>query len=554
MPPADPVRVAHFSLEIFLETDIPTYAGGLGILIGDLLRSSADLEYSSVAVSLAYNGRQFDQSVKSDGTQVFSRPNWQKSDQIIRLPNKVQIYIQETPIWVSCWRYDFVSLNGFTIPIFLLDTDLPENPNWAKNIVEGLYTDQPEMRLSQEILLGIGGVKMLRELGYNEVNNYHLHEGHAAFVPLALMYEGLSQDQVRQICSFTTHTPVAEGQEKFDYDLVNKFANHYLPQNIRSLATENLFSMTHLCLNTSKSSFAVSKRHQEVSSHLYPDHRIRHVTNGIHHRNWISPSFQDLYSNHLPTWMNHPSVFTNAVQKIPDGAIWAAHVESKTRLLEYLHRQLPDSGFDLETLTIVIARRPVTYKRPLLLYHNLHRLIQIGEGKIQIIQCGKSHPADEFGQELVKNLVFTAQRLKGTLRIAYLENYSPKIARLVVSGGDVWLNTPRRPFEASGTSGMKAATNGLLNFSILDGWWIEGFSSDPLSGFTIGPLDENVDSRNDDDSDSEDLYNKLEKDIIPMYYNRRSEWISRMKHAVTLGAVFNTHRCIEEYIQKTWGN
>jgi glycogen phosphorylase len=560
----DSLDVAYFSMEIMLESDIPTYAGGLGVLAGDLLRSCADLKIPAVGVSLVYSGASSRQIINPDGSQSFKETEWQKSDQLTKLPNRISLKIMGEEVFVDCWRYDFVGQSNFNVPVYLLDTDLPENPQWAKDLTKNLYGGGGETRIGQEILLSIGGVKMLRDLGYSDVKVYHMNEGHCAFVPLALLPEhGYKDEEVKKICAFTTHTPVPEGHDKFSYDFAYKFAEPYLPWHIKKIATEENLSMTHLAMNMSSKTFAVSRKHQKVSENLFPGYKIDYITNGVHHLVWTNPIIQDLFNTFLPGWVGDPKELEKALEKLPDDKLWEAHQACKSKLIETVNHHLtslspnqdePTSKefFDNETLTIALARRPVPYKRPLLLYSDLERLVRIGAGKIQIIQCGKSHPNDDTSQGFVKQIVEMSKKLGGILKIVYLENYSPMIARILVSGCDVWLNTPRRPLEASGTSGMKAALNGVLNLSVLDGWWIEGKERVPKSGFAIGPLEDSLTPSNNDQEDADDLYKKLEDEIIPLYYGNHSEWLQRMKYAITLGAYFNTHRAIREYQEKAW--
>jgi starch phosphorylase len=285
----------------------------------------------------------------------------------------------------------------------------------------------------------------------------------------------------------------------------------------------------------------------------------------VHHRTWIGTELANLYDKFLPEWVRYPRVFKNAIDAIPDEELWRAHQEEKRRLLDHVNNHLTSVSndqerinppepeqFDIDTLTISLARRLVPYKRPLLLYSDFNRLLEIGDGKLQIIQCGKAAPGDEGAKAFVRQIIDISKQLRGRIKVVYLENYSPLLARQLVRGSDVWLNTPRRPLEASGTSGMKAAMNGVLNFSILDGWWIEGYQIDSEAGFSIGPNDESLTPENNDQQDIDDMYNKLQNEIIPLYYNNRKDWINRMKHAITLGAYFNTHRCINEYKEKAW--
>lgn len=554
-------KVAYFSMEIMLRTHIPTYAGGLGVLAGDILRSCADMKIPAVGMTLVYKGKSFVQQFNYDGSQTYSEIEWRKSDQFTKMPQRITIRIDGKAISVGCWRFDIVGYSGFVVPVFLLDTDYYVNDPWVRDITDNLYEGNSQLRISQEILLGVGGVQMLNALGYKQIDCYHLNEGHAAFAPLALLPENnWKDDEVRKKTVFTTHTPIPEGHDIFDYKLAYKYADGYLPWHIRSISENENLHMTKLSLNMSKHSFAVSKKHAEVSRHMFPGYTIDSVTNGVHHRTWTASTMQDLYNEFLPGWIDDPLQLKKAVENIPNDKLWTAHLETKKNLIDFVNRHLtstttiipePDELFDANTLTVALARRPVNYKRPLLIYNDLERLIRISAGKIQIIQSGKSHAEDDTSHEIVKKILHISKKLKGIVRIVYLENYSPKVARLLVSGSDVWVNTPRRPLEASGTSGMKAAINGGLNFSILDGWWIEGFEMCPEAGFAIGKTPDETNT-NDDAADSEDLYDKLENTIIPLYYENSSEWIRRMKHAITLGAYFNTHRCVEEYMAKAW--
>lgn len=553
-------KVAYFSMEIMLRTHIPTYAGGLGVLAGDMLRSCADMKIPAVGMSLVYKGTSFVQQFNHDGSQTYSEIEWRKSDQFTKMPQRINLKIDGKNVSVGCWRFDIVGFSGFVVPVYLLDTDYYTNEQWMRDIAKNLYDGNPFVRFSQEILLGIGGVQMLKTLGYDQIDCYHLNEGHVALAPLALLPENNWKDEeVRKKTVFTTHTPIPEGHDIFDYDLAYKYADGYLPWHIRSLSNNDKLHMSKLALNMSKYTCAVSKKHAEISRQMFPGYAIDSITNGVHHRTWTASTMQDLYNEYLPGWIDDPTHLEKAVDVIPDDKLWIAHQETKKNLIDFVNHHLtstdttpdPEELFDTTTLTVALARRPVQYKRPLLIYNDLERLIRISAGKIQIIQSGKSHPEDDISHQIVKKILHISKKLKGIVRIVYLENYSPKIARMLVSGCDIWLNTPRRPLEASGTSGMKAAMNGGLNFSVLDGWWIEGYKMCQKAGFAIGKEPDSTNSNNDK-ADSEDLYYKLEHEIIPLYYENSSEWIQRMKYAITLGAYFNTHRVVEEYIQKAW--
>ncbi|HSW87531.1 MAG TPA: alpha-glucan family phosphorylase [Candidatus Saccharimonadales bacterium] len=555
------IQVAYFSMEIMLRTHIPTYAGGLGILAGDLLRSCADMQIPAVGVTLVYNGKAFNQVFNPDGSQSYIETDWRKNDQFIRLPEQITLSIDGEEILINCWRYDIVGYSEFIVPVYLLDTDHYKNDPWKRKITEDLYGGDGATRICQEIVLGIGGVKMLRTLGYNDIDIFHMNEGHSTFAPLGLLPEMNYQDaEVKKHCVFTTHTPIPEGHDTFSYDMAWKYAGNYLPWHIKQLAGEDKLDMTVLGLSMSKYSFGVSKKHGEITQKMFPNFNTHAITNGVLHRTWTGSTMQDLYNEYLPGWIEDPTILNLAPEKIPDDKLWVAHQECKKLLVNFINKHLTsitseeernhpdyDELFDVETLTISLARRPVPYKRPLLIYHDLERLVRLSAGRIQIIQSGKAHPGDENSKEIIRKILEISKKLKGVVRIVYLENYSPTISRLLVSGTDIWLNTPLRPLEASGTSGMKAAMNGGINFSVLDGWWIEGYEMCPKAGFSIGPL-----SENNDEKDAEDMYDKLENQIIPLYYENRPEWIKRMKYAITLGAYFNTNRCIKEYKEKAW--
>ena len=554
-------------MEMMLETDIPTYSGGLGVLAGDLLRSCADLSTNAVGVSLVYSGEVFNQHIEADGTQNFMEVQWRKMDQLTKLTERITLHINNEDVHIGVWRYDIVGLDGHVVPVYLLDTDFSENSDWAREITRNLYADRGDLRIAQEIVLGIGGVRMLRHLGYQTIETFHMNEGHCAFVPLALLEENEYNDEdVRKMCTFTTHTPIPEGHDQFDYEFAHRYAEKYIPWHIRDIASQEKMHMTKLAAHMSKFSFGVSEKHEKVTRHIFPNLNIGHITNGAHHRTWISPLMQDLYEKYLPGFLNDPGKLKTGVDNIPDDELWKRHIECKQRLVQYVNKHVfafcTDNGgqkqvcetdyFTDDTFTVAMARRPVAYKRPLLLYHNLERLVKIGEGRLQIIQCGKSHPHDQHSQDIVKQIVKISHELQGKVRVIYLEDYSPRLARFLVAGTDIWMNTPMQPLEASGTSGMKAAMNGVLNFSVPDGWWIEGYRMNPNAGFVIGSEIDGLEASFDDDTDAASIYDQLENTIIPTFYDNRTQWISHMKSAIALGAYFNTHRCIREYRKKAW--
>lgn len=558
------IDCAYFSMEFMLESDIPTYAGGLGILAGDIMRSCADMQIPVVGISLVYSDSAYRQVVTPEGEQDYEALVWHKNDQLTKLPNRVELTIKGEKVLVSVWRYDVVGIDGFVVPVYLLDTDFLGNSDYARDLTQFLYSGKD--RLAQELLLGIGGVKMLRDLGYKDIKNFHMNEGHASFVPVALLAENNFKDEeVKKKCVFTTHTPIPEGHDKFSYDFAYEIAGNNLPWHIKKLASEEELHMTKLGMSLSKFIFGVSQKHGKVTSSMFPQYKIGAITNGVHHRTWIGTELANLYDKHIPEWIHDPEILKEAVDRIPDYELWTAHQEEKKILLDHVNNHLtsvfteeekdnpPERlQFDIDTLTISMARRLVPYKRPLIIYSDIKRLLEIGEGKLQIIQCGRAAPGDESSQHFVQEIIDISKELRGRIKVVYLENYSPLLARQLVRGSDLWLNTPKRPLEASGTSGMKAAMNGVLNFSVLDGWWIEGFRINPMSGFAIGSNDDSLTPENNDQKDIEDIYNKLENEILPLYYENKKEWIHKMKNAITLGAYFNTHRCIKEYAEQAW--
>lgn len=561
---ATKTKLAYFSMEFGLHSDVPTYAGGLGMLAADILRSCADLEIPAIGISLVYSQGFINQIINPDGSQNFELTGWQKKAFMKELPYKVSVQIEGRTVWIKAWEYRIVGCNGFSVPAYMLDTDLEENDKQDRQITRELYTADWHMRLAQEVVLGIGGVRMLRELGYHTIETYHMNEGHSALLTLELLREReYNDDDVRKSCVFTTHTPIAAGHDQFDYDLAYRVVGDMLPLHIKKIAGEQSLNMTKLAFNMSHTSNAVSKKHQEVTKHLFPEQPIKHVTNGVHHITWISDIFKELYDKYIPDWKTHPEHLKKAVTDIPDKELWEKHQQNKRRLVNYINQYLTrlfsehfpidkNDLFEEDILTITYARRSVPYKRPLLIYRDLNRLLEIGHGKLQIIHAGKCSPGDEFCLDSVDKIVDLSRDVRGKIRIAYLDNYNIELASLFTAGSDIWLNTPQRPLEASGTSGMKAALNGAINCSILDGWWIEACQHDPLSGWGFGCPSTEVEPAQTDKEDADDFYNKLEAEIIPAYYKNKEKWLERMKHSIALAAFFNTHRCVQEYSEKLW--
>ena len=546
------LTVAYFSMEIGLKSAIPTYAGGLGILTADLMQSCADLGVNAVCVTGCWKHGYLRQTLNPDGSQRYEEIEWDQAAYLKRLPERVTVTIEGQPVVVGAWRLDLKGAKG-TVPVIFLDTSLPENPPEVHRITHRLYGGDQAMRIRQELVLGIGGVRMLRALGYNDIGTYHMNEGHAAFLTLELLRERQWKDEdVRRSCAFTTHTPIEAGHDVFSYDLAERIAGDNLPWHIRKIAGENALSMTKLAMTMSRYTCGVSRIHAEVSRRMFPGVSIDAITNGVHHITWSSEEMQALFDRRSKGWREDPSILTSTCRDFEDGELWQAHQAAKMRLMAEVNRRT-GLAFDPEILTIASARRVVSYKQPELLYENIERLADVCHGRVQIVHSGNAHPSDAFAQGVIQRMVERSHKLKDKVKIAYLENYNPDLARLLVQGADVWLNTPMRLHEASGTSGMKACLNGVLNFSTLDGWWIEGYERDPEAGWRIGPLAlaTNIDTTRA--IDAEDIYTELQYQLIPeYYYDGRARFLRRMKRAIGLLGYFNSHRCVQEYLQKAW--
>lgn len=557
-------KIAYFTMEIGLRDDIPTYCGGLGILAGDTVKSAADLNLPFVAVTLVSRKGYFNQEIDEEGNQIESPAAWEPSKFMRLAPEKVTVTIEGRIVYIQAWIYFVESLRGGSVPVIFLDTDLPENSPEDRGLTDYLYGGDKSYRIKQEVVLGIGGARMLNKLGF-QIKKYHMNEGHAAFLTLELLHEYKKDieevwdelyiwdyETVKELCVFTTHTPVEAGHDKFSYELYNKVIGDYFPEKIlRMLAGEEYLNMTLLGINLSRYVNGVAKKHGIVSQTMFPGYRINAITNGVHSFTWTAESFKRLYDKYLPGWANEPEIFVR-VGVIPEEELWDAHMKAKKILIDYVNSLL-DVGMDYETLTIGYARRMTAYKRADLLFTDIERLEKIGSGKIQIIYSGKAHPRDGEGKELIRKIFSYIKRLRGKIKIAFIQNYNMEIALKIISGVDVWLNTPLRPLEASGTSGMKAAHNGVLNFSVLDGWWIEGYI-EGFTGWSIGPPPTEIRPDNNlNKLDVEDLYNKLENEIIPTYYNDRKTWIRMMQNTIGKNAYyFNTHRMLRRYVTEAY--
>ncbi len=544
-------RIAYFTMEIGLESDIPTYSGGLGVLAGDAVRSSADLRIPLVAVTLVSRKGYLRQKITADGVQQELPDEWDPARYTRPLPEEVTVRIDGRDVRIRAWYYDQESPVGGLVPVILLDTDTEENAPKDRRITGPLYGGDSAFRLRQEIVLGIGGVKMLQALNFR-VERYHMNEGHSSLLTLELMrMNGYDADMTGDMCVFTTHTPIAAAMDTFSYDEVGKAIDFPL-DILKKYGGEDRLNLTLLALNMSKYHNGVAKAHQEYSRKLFHGYHIREITNGVHPFTWTCPEFRKLFDRYIHGWANEPELLVR-VNKIPNEEIWDAHVKAKTALIDYVHESA-GADLDPDALTIGFARRATGYKRATLIFSDLGHLKEINQKRpIQLLFSGKAHPHDENGKQLIKDIYAYRDRLKGDIEVVYLENYTMDLAARLTSGVDVWLNTPLPPMEASGTSGMKAAFNGVMNFSVLDGWWAEG-CVEGVTGWAIGPgPDEQVTEEQRRARELRDLYNKLEYIILPLYYGMEDEWTHRMKNAIGMIAYyFNSHVMMRRYASEAY--
>ena len=537
--------IAYFSAEIGISSSLPTYSGGLGVLAGDHIKASGDIGLNMCAITLLYREGYFKQRIDEDGIQTETYPRFDPYPLLKKLDVRFILRLRARDVWIQVYRFDYVGHGGHAVPIYFLDTDVEENIKDDRIISQRLYSGNKDHRILQEAILGFGGTKLLDELGQNDIKKYHMNEGHCSFLVLNLL-EKFNGDmkKVKSLCHFTTHTPVPAGHDHFSESRVKKLLRGLLPENLElpSLVQNGRFHMTELGLYFSRTANGVSALHGDVAQDQFPWSNIDFITNGVHHSYWMGSPFKRVYDQYVPEWRANPECLL-MIDDIADDVIWNAHQERKQYLLGYANSQV-SKALDGDTLTIGFARRAATYKRAQLLFHDMDRLESLGAEKIQVIFSGKAHPKDHEGKEIIRQIVSKSKAMFGKVKIIYLENYNMWLGRMITSGVDVWLNTPLRPNEASGTSGMKATLNGVLNLSVLDGWWAEGCKNG-VNGWAVGDPE-----HPDDEKDADHLYSVLENSVIPTFYNDRNKWISMMKEAIKTGVDFTAHRMIMEYNQK----
>ena len=552
--------IAYFSMEVGIDASIPTYSGGLGALAADSLRSAADIGIPMVGVTLLYRKGHFRQHLDADGRQTESPVDWNASDHMKPLDIRARVEIEGRQVVIRPWLYVIKGPTGNEVHVYFLDTELPENSAIDQALTDYLYGGDDFYRLCQETVLGMGGIAVLRALGYRDVTAYHMNESHSSLLTLALLDEEAKRsgqpawsretvNRVRGQCVFTTHTPVAAGIDQFSAGLVGRVLGTpvlTLLSNIQCLFGDTL-NMIHLALSFSRYINGVSMRHEEISRDMFPSYPINSITNGVHAVTWTSEPFCQLFDRRVPEWRSDNLYLRYAI-RISREAIRTAHAAAKQALLNEVKRR----GSELEpsVMTIGFARRMTQYKRPALIFSDLERLkrISANAGRIQIVCAGKAHPRDEGGKEAIRRIFAAGKALGSVVKVVFLEEYDLALGKLMCSGSDLWLNTPQAPYEASGTSGMKAALNGVPSFSVMDGWWDEGHV-EGVTGWSIGEPDGK--GRSDVELDS--LYTKLESVIIPMFYRQNGEYETVMRASIALnGAYYNSQRMMMQYLERAY--
>lgn len=541
----DVPEIAYFTMEIALEDAIPTYSGGLGVLAGDYLRSAADLGLPVLGVTLLYKKGFFRQQVDDSGHQLEEPVDWEPDELLERLGETVAVEIDSRRVTIGAWRLELVGESGGRVPVYFLDTDLEENDEAARQITDQLYSGDSGHRLRQEAVLGLGGLALLGALGHSPAK-FHMNEGHSALLVLPLFKEE-DAEAVRDRCVFTTHTPVPAGHDRFKRQLVSEVLGPERTSELEGLGCleTNELNMTELGIAGSSFVNAVSRRHRQVTEEMFPGVTVSSITNGVHAATWVAPSMAGLFDRYLTGWRVQNDLLRYA-SSIPLEELERAHREEKQRLLDQV---VDRSGrvLDSSVLTIGIARRATAYKQTTLVLSDVERLVSIAKAKgpIQLLFAGKAHPADRGGKALIEEIVAESERLSGEVSVVFLEDYDLRLASLLVAGSDIWLNTPTKPNEASGTSGMKAAINGVPSLSALDGWWIEG-CLEGVTGWAIGGLESG--------DDATLLYEALEQSVLPAFYENQLGLAPVRRAAISLnGSFFTTERMAREYAHFAYG-
>jgi glycogen phosphorylase len=590
-PEISPSCAAYFSMEICLAQELPTYSGGLGVLAGDTLRSAADLGVPMIGVTLLHRKGYFRQELDVAGNQLESPVKWNPERFLELMPQRVSVEIEGRTVHIAAWRYKISGNSGAVVPVYLLDTSLPENSEWDRGLTDTLYGGDNRYRLCQETILGIGGAELVNVLAESGVLPggsgsgsqgarfrivHHVNEGHAALLTLRLLERVLESDReptdspggdddwdgdvtdaamdaVRAQVVFTTHTPVPAGHDRFPVDLVTGVLGDTRARMLGKVVNNGGYelNMTALALRLSRYVNAVSMRHGDVSREMFPDRQIDAITNGVHAGTWITEPFGRVFDNYLPRWRGDNRYLRQALG-IPLEEISAAHTTCKKALVDEIGERT-GKKIDAAKFTIGFARRATPYKRADLIFSDLTRLTAIAKkhGPIQLVFAGKAHPNDEPGKELIRRIFRAAGMINGAsgVSVVYLEGYDMRLGGLLTSGVDLWLNNPMRPLEASGTSGMKAAMNGVPSLSVLDGWWIEGH----IEGATGWSIGDDAATDADPSADVHELYYKLDRVIMPLFYGAPREWAKVMRNSIALnGSYFNTQRMLLQYLHNAY--
>ncbi len=554
--------IAYFTMEVGIDPKMPTYSGGLGILAGDTLRAAADLGAPMIGMTLLHRKGYFRQHLDSNGNQSESPSEWSPQELLEPVEPRAAVTVEGRTVEIRAWRYAVQGINGHVVPVYFLDTSLPENSDWDRELTDHLYGRDDHYRLCQEVVLGMGGIAMLRALGCKEMQSYHMNEGHSALLTLALLEEytrksgsptptEVEKEAVRQHCVFTTHTPVPAGHDRFSLGLARQVLGEERVNTLTSAdcCVGGMLNMTHLALSLSRYINGVAMRHGQISRDMYPSYPINSITNGVHAGTWAAVSFQRLYDSYIPEWRRDHHYLRYAIT-IPLDEIRQAHAEAKRNLLAEVERR---AGIHLDptAMTLGFARRASTYKRADLLLSEPDRLKRIVRqvGPLQIIYGGKAHPRDEGGKDLIRRVLRAAAAVRDLVHIVYLEDYDMALGHYLCAGVDLWVNTPQKPQEASGTSGMKAALNGVPSLSVLDGWWIEGH----LEGVTGWSIGDSWRTASVSAVEAASLYDKLEYLILPTFYRRPDAFAEIMRYAIAVnGSFFNAQRMVAQYVKNAY--
>jgi starch phosphorylase len=539
--------IAYFTAEIGLWSELHTYSGGLGVLAGDHVKSAADAALPLVGMSLLYREGYGRQHLNEHGEQSESYAPIDPNDHLVNTGKTIQLPLDGDTLYATVWKTNVVGVTGHVVPVYFLDTGHPNNSTAFVGLGARLYGGDDNTRVRQEYLLGVGGLQALQELGH-DIEGMHLNEGHCTFAMLEMLRQGWSRESLAQRTLFTTHTPVPAGHDRFEWDLVRTVIGDLLPEDAEELVMSagdpeegRRCSMSHLAVALATSVNAVSNLNAKVASGMFANAHIAPITNGVHHITWTSPSMQGLFDEHLPGWKEDPSQLGYA-GSLPDEALLHARSTNR-RILRDLVRASTGVELHEDRLTIGFARRFATYKRANLVFRDLERLRNIGAHRIQFVFSGKAHPKDEGGKQLIRDIFASAEEVADDIPVAFIENYDMATGLAMTSGVDIWLNNPIRPLEASGTSGMKAAMNGVPNCSILDGWWPEACEHG-VNGWGIGSAEDD----RDDERDAANIYRVLEQEVLPLWDEGPARWAKLMRSSIATSARFTGARMMADYL------